>query len=105
MMIDHAGPGEEGGDRSLQTSVEQLVLALTHVPGSTEACAAHGDAETVAVLADYYALVADAAAAAGGRIVKVMGDAVLVTFPGGRAREAVASLRSLRVRGTSLWCR
>jgi class 3 adenylate cyclase len=104
VMTDHTGPGEGRGDRSLQTSAEHLILALTHVPGSTAACAAHGDAETVAVLADYYALVADAAAAAGGRVVKVMGDAALVTFPGERAREAVESLRSLRVRGTSLWC-
>ena len=104
MMVDPVGPGEGRGDRSRQTSAEHLVLALTQVPGSTVACAAHGDAETVAVLADYYALVAEAAEAAGGRVVKVMGDAALVTFPGGRAREAVESLRSLRAEGTRLWC-
>ena len=103
MMIDQAGPGAGRADRPRQTSAEHLVLALTHVPGSTVACAAHGDAETVAVLADYYALVAEAAAAAGGRVVKVMGDAALVTFPSGRAREAVGSLRSLRATGTRLW--
>ena len=103
MMTDHARTGAGRGGRSLQSSAEHLVLALTRVPGSTAACAVHGDERTVAVLADYYALVADATASAGGRVIKVMGDAALVTFPGGRVREAVEALRSLQARGTSLW--
>jgi len=105
MMTDHARQGEGQSGRSLQLTAEHLVLALTSVPGSTAACVAHGDESTVAVLADYYALVADAATSAGGRVIKVMGDAALVTFPGGRVREAVGAMRSLQVRGTSLWRR
>jgi len=103
MMADHVGLGTGRDAPSLHSHAEHLVLALTRVPGSTAACAAHGDAQTVAVLADYYALVADAAAGAGGRVIKVMGDATLVTFSGDRAREAVDALRSLQASGTSLW--
>ncbi|MBA3322929.1 MAG: hypothetical protein H0T45_15980, partial [Pyrinomonadaceae bacterium] len=94
MMTDHARQGEGQSGRSLQLTAEHLVLALTSVPGSTAACVAHGDESTVAVLADYYALVADAATSAGGRVIKVMGDAALVTFPGGCVREAVEAMRS-----------
>jgi class 3 adenylate cyclase len=103
MVTDHARQGGGQGGRSLQLTAEHLVLALTCVPGSTAACAAHGDESTVAVLADYYALVAHAVTSAGGRVIKVMGDAALVTFPGGRVREAVEAMRSLQARGTSLW--
>ncbi|MDQ3135240.1 MAG: hypothetical protein M3Q76_10605 [Acidobacteriota bacterium] len=103
MVTNHARQGEVQGGRSLQLTAEHLVLALTCVPGSTAACAAHGDESTVAVLADYYALVAHAAASAGGRVIKVMGDASLVTFPGGCVREAVEAMRSLQASGTSLW--
>ncbi|HEX8068603.1 MAG TPA: hypothetical protein VF546_01540 [Pyrinomonadaceae bacterium] len=79
------------------------MFALTRVPGATAACAAHGDARTVALLAAYYALVAEAAAGAGGRVVKVMGDGTLVIFPAGRVRETVGALRALQARGTRLW--
>lgn len=103
MLTDPAGVGAGRGGRPLQSHVEHLVLALTCVPGSTAACAAQGDARTVALLSDYYALVADAAAGSGGRVIKVIGDGTLVTFPTARAREAVAALRSLQVRATSLW--
>lgn len=79
------------------------MLALTSVPGSTAACVTHGDESTVAVLANYYALVAQAATSADGHVVKVMGDAALVTFPRHRVREAVAAMRSLQATATSLW--
>jgi class 3 adenylate cyclase len=104
MVTNHARQsGGQRDGRSPQLTAERLVLALACVPGSTSACATHGDESTVAVLADYYALVARAAAAAGGRVVKVMGDAALVTFPVGRAREAVEAMRSLQAGGTGLW--
>jgi class 3 adenylate cyclase len=103
MIIDHAELDTGRDNPSLQSHAEYLVLALTHVPGSTAACAAHGDARTVALLSDYYALVAHAAASAGGRVVKVIGDGTLVTFPIDRVREAVETLRSLQAKGTRLW--
>ena len=56
-----------------------------------------------AVLSAYYSVVADAAAAAGGRVIKVMGDSALLTFPLDRARVAVQSLHELQERATTLW--
>ena len=84
---------------------DRVVLAVTHVPGSTRACAARGDTATFALLRDYYALVAKATAASDGRVVKVMGDAVLLTFPVNRAADAVRALRSTQQKATSLWRR
>lgn len=82
---------------------ERLLFAVTHVPGSTLACAARGDAAMFAMLQAYYALGAEAAARAGGRFVKGMGDGVLLTFPADRAGEAVPSVRAFQERATALW--
>jgi len=88
---------------ALQVDYERLVFALIQVCGSTAACRDHGDVETVAVLAEYYALVAEAVGACGGQIVKVLGDGVLVTFPVDRAKEAVDGLRGCQSAGSALW--
>jgi class 3 adenylate cyclase len=82
---------------------ERLLVALTRVPCSTKACAASGDAAWLAALQAYYAIAAQAAGAADGRFVKAMGDGVLLAFPAERAEAAVAALRELQERGTTLW--
>jgi class 3 adenylate cyclase len=51
----------------------------------------------------YYALAADAAAAAGGRVVKPIGDGILLSFPILRASQAVEALRVFQERATALW--
>ena len=84
---------------------ELLVFALMSATGASKACAAHGDAATVAVLEAWYALVAAAAEGVGGMVVKLLGDGALVTFPVARARDAVAALRGLQGSGTALWKR
>ncbi|HKG94004.1 MAG TPA: hypothetical protein VKA84_18995, partial [Gemmatimonadaceae bacterium] len=83
--------------------VEHLVLALTQVAGASAACAERGDAATVETLADYYAVLAGAAADAGGRVIKVIGDGALLVFPRARARDAVDALRDAQGRGTARW--
>lgn len=82
-----------------------MIFALTSATGASKACAEHGDAATVTVLEAYYALVATAADRAGGRVVKLMGDGTLLTFPVARARDAVAALRMLQETATALWAR
>ena len=82
---------------------EHLILALLSVDGTMAACADHGDAATLAVLSSYYALVAAASAESGGRVVKVMGDGMLIAFPIARAVDAVAACRQLRVVATGHW--
>ena len=76
---------------------------MTGVPGSTKACAAHGDAAFFATLQAYYTLGGAAAKKAGGRFIKAMGDAMLLTFPPEPSTPAVAALRELQERGTALW--
>lgn len=82
---------------------ESLVLALASVDGASAACAAHGDVATVAVLRDYYAMLADAAKSADGRVIKVMGDGVLLGFPEDSAGRAVEALRAAQEAGTRRW--
>jgi class 3 adenylate cyclase len=80
-----------------------LVLALVSVDGVMRACAEHGDAATLDALSSYYALASAAIAPAMGRVVKVMGDGVLASFPSERTREAVAVCRDLQVTATAHW--
>lgn len=87
----------------MPSSPEQLVIAVTHVPGSTKACARRGDVAMFDTLQAYYALAADAAAAAGGRVVKPIGDGILLSFPVVRASQAVEALRVFQERATALW--
>jgi class 3 adenylate cyclase len=92
-----------GPNADLPGVPQELVLALLSVDGASAACATHGDAATVAVLATYYAIVADAIAATGGDVIKVMGDGVLVAFPIERARDAVAALHVAQERAGAEW--
>ena len=83
--------------------VEQAMLALLSVAGATAACATHGDSAMVAALQAYYAIVAAAVTPADGRVVKVLGDGVLVAFPLVHAAAAVAALRTGQARATTHW--
>jgi class 3 adenylate cyclase len=80
-----------------------LVFAILSVAGATAACAAHGDVATVETLTSYYSLIADKVHRARGRVIKVIGDGVIVGFPVSSARAAVEDLRSLQEHGTNLW--
>ena len=77
----------------METTTAELVLAVTRVPGFTKACETQGDSATFPQLSRYYELVAESVMRADGRVVKVMGDAVLLTFPVDRCGEAVVALR------------
>jgi class 3 adenylate cyclase len=82
-----------------------VVFAILSVAGATAACATHGDAAAVETLTSYYALVDDSVRGASGRVIKVIGDGVIVAFPLSHARDAVANLHSLQQDGTQLWQR
>jgi class 3 adenylate cyclase len=83
--------------------VEELVFAITSVSAATAAGRAHDDLDMAAVLGEYYALVADGIRASEGRVVKVIGDGVLLVFPLGRAKDAVAALRDVQSSANALW--
>src|SRR5437762_176463 len=80
-----------------------LVFAILSVAGATAACAARGDGPTVQTLARYYSLVADAIRHSEGRVIKVMGDGIVITFPVSHAGDAIEDLRSVQERATNLW--
>ena len=84
-------------------SVEDLVFAITSVTAASAAARGQGDLKTVAVLSKFYALVAENVSSSDGRVVKVMGDGVLVVFPAARARQAAEALRLVQSSGTALW--
>lgn len=80
-----------------------VVFAVLSVAGATAACATHGDAATVDTLTTYYSLVDETIERAGGRVIKVMGDGVIVTFPVSRARDVIEILRLLQEVATKRW--
>lgn len=102
---DRAAAARVGAGPQSAPQPEELVFAVTMVLASTKACAAHGDAAMFDVLSDYYALVARAVTPAGGRVIKVMGDGILLVFPPDRARQAVTVLRAVQADATARWQR
>ena len=54
------------------------------------------DLDVAAIMADYYELVGRSVRAAGGRIVKFMGDAAVVVFPSAKAGDGVLALLDLK---------
>ncbi len=54
-------------------------------------------------LAQYYAVVAREAATTGGRVIKGMGDGVLLTFPANDLQSVVKVLRRLQMKANGLW--
>jgi class 3 adenylate cyclase len=81
----------------------ELVFAILSVAGATAACARHGDVLTVETLTRYYSLVADTIRPAEGRVIKVIGDGIIATYPFSHPRAAVDNLRLIQERGTHLW--
>lgn len=82
---------------------QRLVLAMTQVVGASKACKKNGDAAAFANLQKYYALVARAVSAIDGRVIKVMGDGMLLSFPASRARDAINALRRAQQDANALW--
>jgi adenylate cyclase len=88
-----------GGAATEQT----LVMGLAHVTKYARACEARPNSEVFDMLSEYYDVAARFAAAAGGRVVKWMGDGVLLAFPDGAARSAISALEEFRSAASELW--
>jgi class 3 adenylate cyclase len=86
-------------------SVREYVFAIASVSAASEAARSRGDLKAAGILRDYYSLVSETVEPSDGRVVKVMGDGVLVVFPLRRAKKAVAALRLLQSAATALWSR
>ena len=73
----------------------QLVVVVVDLARFVHAVRGLGAAQIAAIVDRYYHDVNDPITAAGGRIVKFLGDAVLAVFPPERAPDAVAAVQSL----------
>jgi len=87
----------------MNPKAQSMIFAVTHVMGSTKACAAKGDAAWFRVLAEYYTMIAMAIHPAEGKFVKGIGDGTLLVFPDEKVRDAVAVLRALQQDVRALW--
>lgn len=74
-----------------------LLVAFTNLNRYTAQIAALEDLEVAHVMAAYYELVSARVTAAGGRVVKFIGDATLAVFPPERVDEGVLELLELQV--------
>lgn len=74
----------------------KLAIAVLDLAGFFALCRDHEDLEIAAFLEDFYRLCHDRIAAAGGRVVKFVGDAVLSVFPPERTAAAVEAAVALR---------
>jgi class 3 adenylate cyclase len=87
----------------MQPHSEELILAVTDVLLSTQICANIGDLRMFELFSNYYALVSDEVSASGGRVIKVMGDTTLLTFPPWEPRAIVEVLRTVQTKANALW--
>ena len=72
------------------------IVAVIDLAGFTKAFQSEGDLKMAAFVHDYYTACEKAANARGGTIVKFMGDACLMTFPPGHAKQAVETTLNLQ---------
>ena len=82
---------------------KELIFAVTRVLGSTKVCANRGDENMFRLLGQYYSVAAHEVATAGGRVIKCMGDGILLTFPSDAPNTAVEALRGFQVKANDLW--
>jgi adenylate cyclase len=73
-----------------------LLIAITSFNRYTAQVDGLADVEVGRVMADYYELASTAIAAAGGRVVKFIGDATLAVFPPDDADRGVLGLLDLK---------
>ena len=79
-----------------------MVVATADIDGFTRGSRGRSNVEMFQFLDRFYEIVGDVVSSAGGTVVKFMGDGALLAFPEDRARQAVATLESLKERVRSL---
>src|SRR5215472_8708028 len=79
---------------SLRTKTPLLIVFLD-LDGYSASCEERGDLEAADMIDDYYDRVANAVHAAGGRVVRFIGDAALIVFSERAMDSAVAMVLDL----------
>lgn len=76
-----------------------LVVAFSDLTGFARFARNRPDREVFEIMSAYFELAGDIIERGGGRVVKPIGDSVLMTFPEGRADDAVNALLRLKEEG------
>lgn len=76
-----------------------MVIALADIARTTQMAQAMSNRELFEMFSQFYELVGGIVEGAGGKVVKCMGDAALVVFPGDAPEQAIAGLRHLKIEG------
>lgn len=83
----------------------RMVVAGVDVTGFAQVCEGRPDIEIFDTLHEYYECVGKVVSGAGGRIVKFIGDAVLIVFPEQQAVLAASILTDLKQVVQPIWSR
>ena len=97
MVLSRELPGVGGLFTSGARKPTRLVIAFTDLSRFKTVPGRVSDAELADTMDDYYRLVTTVVEQSKGRVVKFIGDAALVVFPGDRPDDAVRALHTLRV--------
>jgi class 3 adenylate cyclase len=86
-------------ERALASPIQaDMLVAFCDCARFAQAAKGRTSAELFADLNDFYLLIDDAIGAAGGLVVKFMGDAALVAFPRELADQGIVALLDLKTR-------
>jgi class 3 adenylate cyclase len=86
-------------ERALASPIQaDMLVAFCDCARFAQAAKGRTSAELFAGLNDFYLLIDDAIGAAGGLVVKFMGDAALVAFPRELADQGIVALLDLKTR-------
>lgn len=90
-------PVRRGGDAALPADIKEVVQGVTFFDLSRmmEWSSSQEDDRVAAMLQEFYQLAADHIHAAGGRMVKFIGDAGLAVFPKEAAEKVILALADL----------
>jgi len=77
----------------------QSLVACSDLTGFAKLAGKFTEEELFCFLSDYYEFVGDTIAPSGGRVIKFMGDAALMTFSQSQADSGVRALLALQVEG------
>jgi adenylate cyclase len=74
----------------------RLLIAFTDITGFTKEFTSRSDQELFDLMSQFYERMGDAVESSGGKIVKFIGDGVLLVYPGEEAKCGVEALRNLK---------
>ncbi len=86
-----------------EPTTSTFVLAVADITGFAKACRAKFDVDMFVMLDRFYHATADAIAPSGGKLVKAMGDAILMVFPEQKAKQAASCLHELQNKVQTVW--